>query len=336
VRPNDPNDKSIIPAENIPITWIWQKRPVTYRIDFVNDGAGTASTITIDDHMIPRYAADITGLSSVQRNVPNGLSSTQKIKESTASDLWLLRFILEGCDLKAIIESVHDSHGYLTFSVPFRTLLQVGDTVTNFAIVYFDGLAGVPTTIATSCISQDFDVQTAPVGDTTRFITRALIDTLVADYLWRDRSAIDSCRWQFGDGASITTPGSQDTVSHVYQQSDTFNVTLDVVFHDSVTICGIRSRVHSISKQIIIPPAQQSFIIDIDDVRRRVMVRLRRVQPRVTPVRIIGPDHRLLRQTIPGGGLQTTFDMRGLPPGAYTVVVGLNGEMGSRTFTLPN
>jgi len=144
--PFDPNDISASPYGNYEINLIHTTDTfVVYTVNFQNTGSAIAHNVNIFD------------------TIPSCFNYTSiEILASSYSDVQLffedsnaVRFNFPNIEL---IDSVHneaESHGFITYRLRTNTILNIGDTIPNFADIYFDNNPAVKTNIVESIVIEN-------------------------------------------------------------------------------------------------------------------------------------------------------------------------------------
>ena len=131
----DPNDKMGFPKGIEPGNLIYPGTEIEYQIRFQNTGTDTAFKVEIVDGLAP-------GIDPL--SVQFGTSSHPYQVEVNGP---MLRFVFEDINLPDSSTDMEASQGFVTFKVRQSSDLQVGDTLNNMALIYFDFNEAIETNV---------------------------------------------------------------------------------------------------------------------------------------------------------------------------------------------
>jgi uncharacterized repeat protein (TIGR01451 family) len=141
----DPNNKQEINGGYISTTYVSNGNYLLYTIYFQNSGTDTAYNILVTDTLGTKL--DNTSLEMVNASGPYHLSITNGNN---------LNWTLTNAKLPDSAQNPAGSHGFITYKIKPLSSLVAGDTILNYASVYFDYNPPVVTNTETTVIRQGF------------------------------------------------------------------------------------------------------------------------------------------------------------------------------------
>ncbi|MCZ2393984.1 MAG: T9SS type A sorting domain-containing protein, partial [Chitinophagales bacterium] len=119
----DPNDKTCLEGDIITPDMVGKR--VNYRIRFENTGTAPAENVVVTDY-IDTTVFDVNSLL---------VTSASHICHTQISNENKVQFIFSDIQLPF---TEPDKHGYVAFSIQLKDHLQIGDSIKNYADIYFD------------------------------------------------------------------------------------------------------------------------------------------------------------------------------------------------------
>ncbi len=147
--PWDPNDITVSPSDTIPFTTaqLAAREPLEYQIRFQNVGNDTCfNTVVLDT------ISDNLDLSTFEM-------VTASHDYSVAIDGRVLKFTFNNILLPDSTTNEPQSHGYIKYRILPYEDLEIGDSITNRAYIYFDYEAAVITNIVSTKIGEMLGVE---------------------------------------------------------------------------------------------------------------------------------------------------------------------------------
>lgn len=161
----DPNDKIEVHGNNLPFNFIENEEYMTYVIRFQNTGTDTAFNVYVRDTLSDKF--DWSSFEMIDASHPYELSV-----QGGNSLEWYFRDIY-------LVDSNRNepaSHGFIAFRIKPRSDLQIGDSVTNDAGIYFDFNLPVQTNLMLSTIGPSAALPSTILGLSAR---------------WKDESGVE-------------------------------------------------------------------------------------------------------------------------------------------------
>lgn len=153
----DPNDKRSWPGGNIHPNDVAAGQEMRYRVRFQNTGTDTAFTVVLRDTLDPNLDF-----------------STFKMLNASHPQIWnmgpdgQLKWTFSNILLPDSNVNEPASHGFVEYKIMALTSLQLGDSITNSASIYFDFNAPVVTNTVVNHIDFPAAIEASAIGDPLR------------------------------------------------------------------------------------------------------------------------------------------------------------------------
>ena len=134
--PYDPNNKEVIPAGDLPLSFITSQQWLNYKINFQNTGTGFAQVAKIEDQL--DFDLDFGSLELVSSSFPCVISM-QNFND--------LEFTFFGINLPPASLNEPASHGFIEYRIKPKVTVPVGSMITNAADIIFDLNAPITTNL---------------------------------------------------------------------------------------------------------------------------------------------------------------------------------------------
>jgi photosystem II stability/assembly factor-like uncharacterized protein len=138
----DPIDKRCSIDDHIPEYLIYLRAPMEYTVRFQNTGTAPVAQVRILDTLSTRF-----DLSTFQV-----IASSHPVKTQVIAG-HILEFAFDNINLPTASSDEPGSYGYVKYGVAPKLYLQIGDSITNTAYVYFDLDARVQTNTTSVAVS---------------------------------------------------------------------------------------------------------------------------------------------------------------------------------------
>ncbi|HRN80284.1 MAG TPA: T9SS type A sorting domain-containing protein [Ferruginibacter sp.] len=154
----DPNDKAEHFGGYVSIPELNQGKFLHYTIRFQNTGTDTAFTVVIRDTISDKLYPDSIYV------IGTSHPATVKVVSGNVLEARFNNILLVDS-----LTNEPESHGYISFRIKARPGLQVGDTVSNSAAIFFDYNLPIITNVVHTIVKQDFTPPPPPPPPTPVF-----------------------------------------------------------------------------------------------------------------------------------------------------------------------